>query len=32
VNMDRTFRLLGAPAVSLERGVEETVDWLRQRR
>jgi len=32
VNMDRTFRLLGEPPISLERGVEETVAWLRQSR
>jgi nucleoside-diphosphate-sugar epimerase len=32
VNMDRTFLVLGPPPISLEKGVEETVAWLRQSR
>lgn len=32
VNMDRTFRLLGPPPISLEQGVDETVAWFRQSR
>jgi nucleoside-diphosphate-sugar epimerase len=32
VNIDRTFRLLGEPPISLEEGVAETVAWLLQSR
>jgi hypothetical protein len=27
--MDKTYTLLGAPKISLEQGVQETVTWLR---
>ncbi|HYR58884.1 MAG TPA: NAD-dependent epimerase/dehydratase family protein, partial [Chthoniobacteraceae bacterium] len=30
VNMDKTFLLLGPPPISLDEGVAQTVEWLRQ--